>query len=211
MPKLNPSRPIVEQYYRVPVRELFWNSTGTPGKPTEHVVGPVCLRVWTNSGNNGVIEIGSRRWLVQYHPRSRWRNDYDEYCADYWVIGTTGKRHRYLLIAPDGSECGTVSELGAHYQSSHIYSPNRIKSKRQAIFDELGLRNGPGDFAIRYIPLSDTDKPKGMWRKTWERQQKAMMVGGGSVLVKKPPEMRLSRFHKLLRYLNDRTKGSRLR
>jgi hypothetical protein len=209
MPKLNPNRRIVEQYYRVPIRELFWNSSGTPDKPTEHVSGPVCLQVWTNSDNNGMIEIRGRRWLVQYHPRSRWRNGYDEYCADYWVIGKNGKRHRYLLIAPDGSECGTVSELGAHYRSSHIYSPNRIRRKRQAILDELGLRNDPGNFGLRYVTLSNTKKPTRMRWKTWRRNQE-MLYGTDVVLVQRPPTMRPKRLDRLLTYLNrQRPEGER--
>src|SRR6266702_5912229 len=128
MPKLNPDRPIVEQYYRVPVRWLFWNSSGLPDTPTERVIGPARLKICTLPDNNGWIEVGNRRWAVQYHPRSQWNNSADEYCADYWVIGNNGKRHNYLLIAPDG-HCATRSELNAHYHSEHVFSRNRAIKK----------------------------------------------------------------------------------
>src|SRR5207248_5248790 len=98
MPRLNPNHPIIESYYRVPIRWLFHNSSGRPDQPTEHVIGPVSLIVRTLPDSNGQIEFRGRKWFVQYHPRSNWNNDHGEFCADYWVVGANGLRHRYLLI-----------------------------------------------------------------------------------------------------------------
>src|SRR5438105_4687068 len=149
------SRAIIESYYRAPIRWLFHNSSGLPDKPTEHVIGPARLIVRTLPDNNGIIEIGDRRWAVQYHPRSNWLNAHDEYCADYWVIGRNGKRHRDLLVAPDGSHVGTISELGAHYWSSHIFSPTRVIRRRRKILQELGLTADAGNMNLHYLPLTD--------------------------------------------------------
>jgi hypothetical protein len=205
MPKLNPNRPIIEDYYRMPVRELFWNSSGIPGQPTEQVHGPVRLKVWTTPDENGWIEFGNRRWRVQYHPRSQWNNKYDEFCADYWVIGKNGKRHRYLLIAEDGSHCATRSELNAHYDSSHIFSPNRIIKRRRAILDELELtRIDAADLDLVYVPMRE--KPKYMRWTRWEQKQ-AILHGPDVVLVRRPGKMRIKRMMKLLRYLNKPHRG----
>ncbi len=136
MPKLNPNRPIIEQFYRMPIRDLM---LGCTDQPTEQVIGPTRLKTWTTADNNGWIEAGNKRWRVHYYPRSRWNNAWDEYCAIYMITGRNGKRHRYLLISPDGSYIGTQSDLDAHYQSSHTFSPNRVIKKRRQILDELGL------------------------------------------------------------------------
>jgi hypothetical protein len=203
MPKLNPYRPIIESYFRVPIRELFWQSSGIPGQPREHVIGPVSLKIWTLPDDNGVIEIGNRRWAVQYHPRSQWNNNADEFCSDYWVIGSNGKRHSYLLVGEDGS-CATRSELSAHYQSEHIYSRNRVIKKRGQILDALKLENvDPANLDLHYVPL--LEKPKGIHWTTWKRQEQ-MRVGYKFVPVKRPKKMRVKRFEKLLRYLNKNHK-----
>ncbi len=97
---------------------------------------------------------------MQYYPKNNWLYGSDEYAADYWVIGRNGKRHSYLLVAPDGSHAGTISELGAHYQSSHIFSPNRVIEKRREILNELELNVDAANLNLRFVPV--TDKPKGM-------------------------------------------------
>jgi hypothetical protein len=175
-----------------------------PGQPTEQVIGPICLRVWTTADNNGWIEAGNRRWRVQYHPRSRWRNKYDEYCADYWIIGSNGKRHSQILIAPDGSHCTTRSELNAHYQSSHTFSPNRIIKRRRQILDELELtRVDAANLDLHFVPL--LEKPKGIHWKTWQ-QREQIRLGYEFVPVRKPEGMRIKRLQKLIRYLNKHHK-----
>jgi hypothetical protein len=212
MPRLNPNRVIIEDYYRMPIRELFWNSSGIPGQVTEQVHGPVCLKIWTTPDDNGWIEFGDRRWRVQYHPRSQWNNTkYQEYCADYWVIGRNGKRHNYLLIAPDGSHCATRSELTAHYRSSHVFSPHRILKRRREILDELELTNiDASGLNLHFVP--SLNNPTGVHWKTGERRQQRLL-GHDFVLVRRPKgkrpgtHMRTARFKKLLAYLNKPHRG----
>jgi hypothetical protein len=201
MPKLNPNRPIVERYFRVPIRELFWNSSGIIGQTTEHRIGPVCLKIWTLADDNGVIEWanGGRRWPVQYHPRSQWRWNDAEYCADYWVIGSNGKRHRYLLVAPDGSHVATRTELSSHYHCSHIKSTKRRIRRRREILAELLLNNPPENLDLKYIELRN--KPKGMGWNIWTQREQARL-GHDFVLVRRVAGMSQDRFQKLLRKLN---------
>lgn len=206
MPKLNPNRLMIEQFYKITIRSLFWNSTGT-SQPTANNEGPVPIKVWTTSDNNGIIEINNRQWKVLYHPRSDWNNNRDEYCADYWVVGKNGRKHRMILISPDGSYVGTRSELQANYQSEHIFSAKRRITRRKDTLKELfpfsdtaRISAYATNLNLRFVPIS-LDKPWYMHWKTWARKQQ-LIFGPEFVLVRRPRGMRTKRFMMLLSYLN---------
>jgi hypothetical protein len=206
MPKLNPNRFIIEQFYKITIRSLFWNSTGT-SQPTTNTAGAVPITVWTNSDNNGVIQINGRQWIVQYRSRSDWNNHYDEFCSDYLVIGRNGKKHNRLLISPDGSYVGTRSELKANYRSEHIFSAKRRVTRRKetlkALFpfsDAARINAYATNLNLHFVPIS-LDKPWYMHWTTWMKKQQ-LKLGPEFVVVRQPKGVRTKKFQKLLSYLN---------
>jgi hypothetical protein len=196
---LNPHRRIVEQYDRISVKSLFWAASGIPGQPTTFNDTPIPITVFMTPDNNGIIQVGTQQWPVQYIPKKRWPN-WEEYCVDYFLVGRDGKRARYLLIAPDGSHAGTISELGAHYRSSHKFSPNRVLKRRREIVRELLLNSDAADLTLHYIEMPP--KPYNQMRPgRWRREVQAR-YGHGVVLVDKPWGMQKKKFMKMLAYLN---------
>jgi hypothetical protein len=205
--KLNPfmprprSRELVEEHYRIPVRELFLSSSGIVGHANVIDVGGVPIKFWTIADENGVIEANGQSWFVQYLPRSRWRNSYDEYCASYYIVSPTGQRHRFLLVAGDGSgRVGTRSEIGTRYYSERRNRELRRIERRAEIIRELMLNNRPDDMSLVYVPMPPKPTRQMHW-KTWEREVRAQL-GVEYVLVRRPKRIYQARFARMLEYLN---------
>jgi hypothetical protein len=197
------TRPLLEEFDRIPVKSLFLGSDGIPGRVNVKYVSGVEIRYWTDSDDNGVIEAGGKSWFAEYVPRSRWSSDRPGYSVDeffaHYLLHANGKRHCDLLVGENGL-VGTRTELRPIYHSQRIYCPKTRIGKRAAIIRRLMLNNRPDDLSLVYVPMPKN--PKHIHRDTWERRCQRELGQKQIVPVRKPYGMHIKQFKKMLRHLN---------
>jgi hypothetical protein len=207
MPQPKERLPLQEQCYRVNVKGLFLNSSGSPSKVEALNVGGKELRYWTLNDRNGMIECDGKMWVVEYRPKQKWIGRCDEYCADYLIVSrySSNKRHRHIFVDSTG-KVGTRTELNLRYHSRQSYKSNYRKTirknKRQKIIQELNLDTKPEDKTLHYVPLPPKAKQR---RDRWAKQygqEMEIRTGKHIKAVIRPYDMKRKRYMQLLQILN---------
>jgi hypothetical protein len=112
------------------------------------------------SDRGSFIEISGQRWALVPFLRKNVRG------VEWFVQGTDGRRHRHLLVAPDG-RVGIRPELGARYRSEIMWTGKRLAHRRHKVIEKLA---GKTDFQwVRDHPTYVPDRPKRTRRTTYRR------------------------------------------
>lgn len=156
---------IVEDCSRFDIAALFRNRVVRFDGVSQGVRQGLAWRTFL-SDRGSFIEISGRRWaLVPILKRNISG-------AQWFVQGRDGRRHRHLLIAPDG-RVGTRMELGARYRS-HAMWRKRPDLRRHKVIERLA---GKTDFNwVRDHPCYVPERPKRMKQARYRRLRKRLVL-----------------------------------